>query len=107
MQCGYSPRTVMERRLHNVQGSGVPIAYPSKPDHKFGVIATYVCHIGPYLGQLRRERLGTHVGKLSVYRVVNRFRSTQEPIADPLVLDVRSHAIVGRGCNDPVKCAFF
>src|SRR5213076_118416 len=97
------PGTLPERFSDELERISFPVANSAEANDQACVLTGYQRRVVPDLLELRSEGFRTHVVQLPVHRVVHAVRTAHEPVSEPLVLYVASHAVIRRRGDDPVE----
>src|SRR5438105_3410575 len=100
-----APGTFLKRFSDKVQRIGFPVANSSEANDQARVLARYQRCVVPDLPKLCSEGFRTHMVQLPMptYCVIDVVRAAHEPVSQPLVLHVGSHAVIRRRADDPVE----
>src|SRR5687767_5251718 len=89
-----APGALPERFSNQFERISFPIANSTKANDEASILPGYQRCVVPDLLELSSEGFGTHVVELPTHRVIDMIRASHEPVSQPLVLYVGSHAVV-------------
>src|SRR5260221_3708646 len=97
------PGTMPKGFSNELERIGFPIANSSKANDQACVLTGCERCVVPNLLELSSKDFRTHVVQLTTSHIIDVVRAAHEPVTQPLVLHVGSHAVIRRRGDDPVE----